>query len=87
MSNEKIRVGIVGAWRGMSFAQYAEATGMDLVAVCDTREDRLAAAGQRTGAATYTDYERMLEHDLDAAACQLRVHLLAHADCHIRRDP
>ena len=68
----KIRVGVVGVGRGMSFAQGAgEAVGMQLVALCDQREDALArAAGAFAGAgrnvATYADYRRFLEHDLDA---------------------
>lgn len=68
----KIRVGVVGMGRGMSFAQAAAAMeGMELVALCDNREDALARAGsylasQGMKVATYTDYDRFLEHDLDA---------------------
>jgi predicted dehydrogenase len=68
----KIRVGVVGVGRGMSFAQGAgPALGMELVAVCDKWQQALARAGaqfasQGMKVATYADYDRFLEHDLDA---------------------
>ncbi|MCP4639150.1 MAG: Gfo/Idh/MocA family oxidoreductase [bacterium] len=61
-----IRVGVVGISRGMTFAKGGPRVGMDLVAVCDTWEERLNEAGQELGVATYTDYDAFLEHDLDA---------------------
>ncbi|MSR84692.1 MAG: Gfo/Idh/MocA family oxidoreductase [Candidatus Latescibacteria bacterium] len=64
---KKIRVGVVGVGRGQSFAQGASAAvGMELVALCDLWEEKLREVGQRYGVATYTDYERFLEHDMDA---------------------
>jgi len=39
---------------------------MELVAICDTWEERLRHIGKEFGVATYTDYDKMLEHDLDA---------------------
>ncbi|MHB1483383.1 MAG: Gfo/Idh/MocA family protein [Saccharofermentanales bacterium] len=65
-SGKKIRVGIIGASRGLSFAGNAEFVGMELVAVCDTWEERLAEAGKKFNVATYTDYDKFLEHDMDA---------------------
>ena len=38
----KIRVGVVGVGRGMSFAQGAPFVGMELVALCDTWEEKTA---------------------------------------------
>ncbi len=62
-----IRVGVVGVGRGSSFAAGAtELVGMRLVALCDLWEERLRQVGQRYGVATYTDYDRFLEHDMDA---------------------
>lgn len=62
-----LRVGVVGVGRGQSFATGATATvGMELVALCDTWEERLRDVGGKLGVATYTDYDRFLEHDLDA---------------------
>ena len=66
IGKEKIRVGVVGVGRGQSFAFGAQHAGMELVALCDTWEERLEAAGAQLQAATYTDYDRFLEHDLDA---------------------
>ncbi len=62
----KIRVGVVGVGRGQTFMHQAPAAGMELVAVCDLWEERLAEVGKRYGIATYTDYDAFLEHDLDA---------------------
>ena len=69
MSQQKqtIRVGVIGVGRGQSFASGAtELVGMELVALCDTWEEKLLEAGKRYGVATYTDYDRFLEHDMDA---------------------
>jgi predicted dehydrogenase len=62
-----IRVGVLGVWRGGTFAEAAsESVGMQLVAVCDKWEARLNEVGQKHGVATYTDFDRFLEHDMDA---------------------
>src|SRR5262245_45525613 len=62
-----IRVGVVGVGRGASFAHGAsEVVGMKLVALCDTWKNKLQEMGKRHGVATYTSYERFLEHDMDA---------------------
>ncbi|MCC7264438.1 MAG: Gfo/Idh/MocA family oxidoreductase [Candidatus Latescibacteria bacterium] len=64
---DKIRVGVVGVGRGQSFAQGASAgVGMELVALCDLWEEKLREVGQRYRVATYTDFGRFLEHDMDA---------------------
>ena len=61
-----IRVGVVGVGRGRSFMRTASATGMELVAICDTWEERLETEGQALGVETYVDYEQFLSHDMDA---------------------
>ena len=62
-----IRVGVVGVGRGQSFASSAtDLVGMKLVALCDLWEERLLEVGKRYGVATYADYDRFLEHDMDA---------------------
>jgi predicted dehydrogenase len=62
-----IRVGVIGVGRGQGFASGAtDLVGMKLVALCDTWEEKLREAGQRFGVATYTDYDRFLEHEMDA---------------------
>ena len=67
MAGGLIKVGVVGVGRGQTFARGAgEHVGMQLVALCDTWEERLNALGSELGVATYTDYDRFLEHELDA---------------------
>jgi len=62
-----IRVGVVGIRRGSSFISGAtETVGMKLTALCDTREEKLQEIGQRYDVTVYTDYDRFLEHDMDA---------------------
>jgi len=39
---------------------------MELVALCDTWEERLLEVGKEHGVATYTDYDAFLEHEMDA---------------------
>lgn len=64
---EKIRVGVIGVGRGQSFARSAtDNVGMELVALCDTWEQRLREQGEEFGVATYTDYDAFLQHDMDA---------------------
>ncbi len=66
-TEKPIRVGIIGVGRGQNFADGAtELVGMKLVALCDTWEEKLQAVGTRYGVTTYTDYDRFLEHDMDA---------------------
>ena len=50
----RIRVGVIGVGRGMSFAQGAPFVGMELVALCDTWEAKLHEAGQKLNVTTYT---------------------------------
>jgi predicted dehydrogenase len=62
-----IKVGVVGVGRGQSFASGAtDLVGMKLVALCDTWEEKLLEAGKKYGVSTYTDYDKFLEHDMDA---------------------
>ena len=66
-SKDLIRVGVIGVGRGQSFATAAtDVVGMKLVAICDTWEERLKEVGKKYGVATYTDYDKFLEHDMDA---------------------
>ncbi len=64
---DMIRVGVVGVGRGRSFARgTGELTGMKLVALCDTWEERLEQTGKEFGVETYTEYDEFLSHDMDA---------------------
>jgi len=64
--HKPIRVGVIGVGRGQSFMHQAPYAGMELVAICDTWQERLDEVGKRYSIATYTDYDRFLEHDMDA---------------------
>lgn len=67
MARKLIRVGVIGVGRGQSFAKGAsELVGMKLVALCDTWQSKLRETGKKFGVATYTDYNKFLEHDMDA---------------------
>lgn len=62
-----IRVGVIGVGRGQNFASGAtDLVGMKLVALCDTWQEKLREAGKKYGVATYMDYDKFLEHDMDA---------------------
>jgi predicted dehydrogenase len=61
-----IRIGVIGVGRGQSFMRAAEPVGFELAAICDTWQERLTPVGKQFGVATYTDYDRFLEHDMDA---------------------
>ncbi len=64
---DKIKVGVVGVGRGAGFAKGAgELVGMELVAICDKWEEKLKKLGDELGVTTYTDYDKFLEHDMDA---------------------
>src|SRR5579875_2739474 len=66
MGDRPIRVGVVGVRRGEMFMRQAARVGMKLVAICDTWEERLTDVGKKYRVATYIDYDRFLEHELDA---------------------
>jgi len=64
---KKIKVGVLGVGRGQSFASGAtEHVGMELVAICDTWEEQLKKAAERYKVAAYPDFDKFLEHDMDA---------------------
>lgn len=57
-----VRLAFVGCGRiaGTHFDALARVDGMAVTAVCDEREDRARAAGERLGVPWFTDYARML---------------------------
>ena len=56
--HKRIRVGVVGAGRGQSFMRSATTIGLELVAICDTWEEKLKQVGDQLGVTTYTDYDK-----------------------------
>ena len=66
-NTKPIRVGVIGVGRGQDFAAGAtDLVGMKLVALCDTWKEKLDKTGTKYGVSTYTDYDKFLEHDMDA---------------------
>ncbi len=67
---KKVRVGVIGAGRGMSMMNYCKASeNAELVAICDKYQPILEKAKQKLGEENmtyYTDYEEFLKHDMDA---------------------
>ncbi len=62
-----IRVGVIGVGRGESFANGAnDLTGMKLVALCDQWKERVERSAKNYGVTAYTDFDKFLEHDMDA---------------------
>jgi predicted dehydrogenase len=62
-----IRVGVIGVGRGSRFARGAgDLVGMKLVALCDTWEEKLNSVASELGVTAYTDYDKFLQHDMDA---------------------
>ena len=66
INNRPIKVGVIGVRRGMSIANGAKHVGMELVAICDIWEDKLKEVGSDLNVSIYTEYEKFLEHDMDA---------------------
>ena len=65
-NDKPIRVGVVGASRGMAHALQAPNVGTQIVAMCSRQETALKHAGETLQVATYTDYDKFLTHDMDA---------------------
>ncbi|MCL2708374.1 MAG: Gfo/Idh/MocA family oxidoreductase [Defluviitaleaceae bacterium] len=64
--DRQIKIGVVGAFRGMSLASNAAACGMKIAAVCDKDETRLASAEVGADAARCADYDDFLGQDIEA---------------------
>jgi len=66
VKDRPIKVGVVGLRRGMHIANSAKYVNMELVAICDKWEEKLKEVGKNLNVATYTDFEKFLEHEMDA---------------------
>ncbi|MCK5851466.1 Gfo/Idh/MocA family oxidoreductase, partial [bacterium] len=65
--SKKIKVGIVGVGRGQYLARgMSNIPEMKLVAFCDVQKEKLEKVGKELKVDTYTDYDKFLEHDMDA---------------------
>lgn len=66
---EKVRVGVLGAYRGSSMINYCKkADNAELVAICDKWVPALDRQREVLGdrVAYYTEFEEFLQHDMDA---------------------
>lgn len=63
---KQIKVGVFGVNRGYVFSRHAPVTGMKLVALCDSYEKKLHEVCNDLKVTGYTDFDRVLEHDMDA---------------------
>ncbi len=65
---KKLKIGIFGTGRGMDIAKNFMLLGCDIVAACDNLPDRLEKAVRVAGkdVALYDDFDKFIEHDMDA---------------------
>lgn len=66
---KKVRIGVLGGYRGRSMAKYARlAENAELVAICDKSEVALEKQKDVCGenVAYYKDFEEFIKHDMDA---------------------
>ena len=65
---KKLKIGIFGVGRGMDIAKNFMLLGCDIVAICDSHEKRLKAAADTldSSVAVYDDFDKFIEHDMDA---------------------
>src|SRR5260370_10890625 len=63
--DRRLRVGVVGARRGLTLARACQMVGMEVVAVCDLDRARLSSASAALGAVPYQDYDDFLAHDME----------------------
>lgn len=65
---KKIRLGIFGLGRGSGFAEPIIVNGGEVVALCDRDENKMAEAAENleNKPAMYTDFDKFIEHDMDA---------------------
>ncbi len=64
----KLKIGIFGAGvRGLDLARNFLLLGCDIVAICETREERRELAKEKLGkdTAIYEDFDSFIEHDMD----------------------
>ena len=65
---KKLKVGVLGAGRGVDIAKDFMLLDCDIVALCDFHEKRRKNGLRRLGSdvAEYSDFDSFIEHDMDA---------------------
>lgn len=67
INEKKIRVGVIGLRRGLTFANNSGGVGLELVAICDHWAERLEHGLKKYPKIKgYTEYDDFLKHDMDA---------------------
>ncbi|MBO5755759.1 MAG: Gfo/Idh/MocA family oxidoreductase [Clostridia bacterium] len=68
MKTKKIKIGIFGTGRGVGVAVNLMQNGAEIVAICENRPERLEKAYEKLGKdiAVYEDFDKFIEHDMDA---------------------
>lgn len=64
-----IKIGVLGARRGLSFAQSAfegQSQGLELSCICDFSDEKIKSAAQKFNVDFYSDFDKMLRTDIDA---------------------
>ena len=65
---EKLKIGVLGAWRGMHVAKDFRLLNCEVVALCDNHKKRCeeAAAKVNNEIAVYDNFDEFINHDMDA---------------------
>ncbi len=71
----EIRVGVLGALRGKSFAVTAKASGLTLAAICDNFKHRLNEVCNELNVPGYEDFDEFIRQDFDAVVIAAPFHL------------
>ena len=71
----EIRVGVLGAGRGKSFAVTAADAGFKLAAICDNFQHRLDEVSAELGVKGYADFDEFIQQDFDAVVIAAPFHL------------
>ena len=73
---EKIRIGIFGAGRGYNLSTNFMLLNCDIVAICDSHKERLAAALEKLGdgVTAYENFDDFVKHDMDAVVLANNFH-------------
>lgn len=63
---QQIRLGVVGAGRGMDIAHYFMMQGVKVVALCDLGQRKFSYSRLPNGATFYENFDEFIKHDMDA---------------------
>lgn len=65
--NKKVKIGVMGAFRGETMIKFCKNTGeSEVVAICDKQEALLSKFRKNKSVTCYTDFDKFINHDMDA---------------------